>query len=361
MAKRTVSLKDISKACGVSIATVSKALNDHSDISEETKEHVRKVADELGYRPNAAAQALKTKRTNNIGVLFVDEANSGLTHDYFSRVLDSFKTTAEKNGYDITFINSNRSRVNNMSYLSHALYRGFDGVVIACVDFTDPQVYELVSSSIPVVTIDHMFNNCIAVMSDNVKGMRELVTYVYKQGHRKIAYIHDSKKTAVTQSRLSCFYNTLQELSVSVPDEYIEQAPYRDTIRTYEATQKLLDLADPPTCIIYPDDFSSIGGMNAIRERGLRIPEDISIVGYDGIDIARRITPRLTTVVQDTKKIGSLAAQKLIALINNPKGTLIEHLLIEGKLDEGESVSNLNNVEMIRKNNSSDLIRRVSI
>ena len=341
MAKKTVSLKDISKACGVSIATVSKALNDHSDISGETKEHVRKVAEELGYRPNAAAQALKTKRSNNIGVLFVDEANSGLTHDYFSHVLDSFKTTAEKNGYDITFINSSKNRINNMSYLSHALYRGFDGVVIACVDFYDPQVYELVSSSIPVVTIDHLFNNCMAIQSDNIKGIRDIVTYVYNQGHRKIAYIHGIENTAVTQSRLSCFYNTLQELDVSVTDEYVLAAPYRDTEKTYELTQKLLDLDDPPTCIIYPDDFSSFGGMNAIRERGLRIPEDISIVGYDGIDIARQISPRLTTVVQDTKMIGSLAANKLIALINNPKGTLIEHISIDGKLDEGETVAKI--------------------
>ena len=110
-----VSLKDISKACGVSVATVSKALNDHSDISQETKKHVREVAEKLGYRPNAAAQALKTNRTNNIGVLFVDEANSGLTHDYFNHVLDSFKRKAEDSGFDITFINGAGNRLNNMS------------------------------------------------------------------------------------------------------------------------------------------------------------------------------------------------------------------------------------------------------
>ena len=340
MAKRTVSLKDISNACGVSIATVSKALNNHRDIGEETKEHIRKVAEELGYRPNAAAQALKTNKTYNIGVLFVDEAHSGLTHDYFSHVLDSFKTTAEANGYDITFINSGKQN-DNSTYLSHALYRGFDGVVIACVDFYDPQVYELVSSSIPVVTIDHMFDSCMSVQSDNIKGMREMLHYIYDQGHRRIAYIHAYENTSVTQARLACFYNTMQELNVSVPDEYMITAPYRDTDRTYEATKKLLDLENPPTCIICPDDFSCFGCINAVRERGLRIPEDISIAGYDGIELARRISPRLTTVVQDTKKLGSLAAEKLIALINNPKGTLIEHLLVEGKLDKGGSVSKL--------------------
>ncbi|MBE5825814.1 MAG: LacI family transcriptional regulator [Butyrivibrio sp.] len=333
-----VSLKDISKACGVSIATVSKALNDHSDISKETKERIRAVADELGYHPNAAAQALKTNRSNNIGVLFVDEANSGLTHDYFSHVLDSFKKKAEQEGFDITFINADKTRTNNMSYLSHAIYRGFDGVVIACVEFSDPEVTELINSNIPVVTIDHSFYNRISIVSDNIKGIRDLVTYIYEQGHRKIAYIHGREDTAVTQSRLSSFYKTLQELDVNIPDEYVIGAPYRNIEKTLEATNRLLDLPDPPTCILYPDDFAAFGGYNAIRMRGLSVPDDVSVAGYDGIEIARRISPVMTTIVQDTDRIGRMAAAKLIDLINNPKGTLIEQIVIEGRLQPGESV-----------------------
>ncbi|WP_242835895.1 LacI family DNA-binding transcriptional regulator [Butyrivibrio sp. FCS014] len=341
MAKRMVSLKDISKACGVSIATVSKALNDHSDISKETKERIRAVADELGYHPNAAAQALKTNRSNNIGVLFVDEANSGLTHDYFSHVLDSFKKKAEQEGFDITFINADKTRTNNMSYLSHAIYRGFDGVVIACVEFADSEVTELINSNIPVVTIDHSFYNRISIVSDNIKGIRDLVTYIYEQGHRKIAYIHGSEDTAVTQSRLSSFYKTLQELDVNIPDEYVVSAPYRNIEKSLEVTNKLLDLPDPPTCILYPDDFAAFGGYNAIRMRGMTVPNDVSVAGYDGIEIARRISPVMTTIVQDTDKIGRTAATKLIDLINNPKGTLIEQIVIEGTLQPGESVGKI--------------------
>ena len=148
-----VSMKDISAVCGVSIATVSKALNNHKDIGEETKEHIRQVAKEMGYSPNAAAKILKTNRTYSLGVLFVDDEQSGLTHDYFAHVLDSFKRTAEERGYDITFINSCKTRPQRMSYLEHSRYRRFDGVVIACVDFEDPEVEELVRSNIPVVTI----------------------------------------------------------------------------------------------------------------------------------------------------------------------------------------------------------------
>ena len=162
-----VSMKDIANACNVSVATVSKALNDHRDIGEDTKERIRAMAKQMGYFPNSAAKALKTNRTYNIGVLFADEAQSGLTHDFFSYVLDSFKRTAEEHNYDLTFINCAKSRKTKLSYLEHARYRGFDGVVIACIDFNDPQVVELVNSNLPVVTIDHIFNNRIGIISDN--------------------------------------------------------------------------------------------------------------------------------------------------------------------------------------------------
>ena len=220
-----VSMKDIAAACGVSIATVSKALNDHSDIGEETKQHIKEVAKDMGYFPNSLARALKTNRTYNIGVLFEDEAQSGLTHDYFSYVLDSFKRAVEAKGYDITFLNKGR---NQMSYLEHCRYRGFDGVMIACVDFYDPKVVELVRSNIPLVTIDHMFNNRISVMSDNVGGMKQLLQHVYAKGHRRVAYIHGAD-SSVTRERLASFYHNAEALGLDVPDEYIKEAAYRDS------------------------------------------------------------------------------------------------------------------------------------
>ena len=336
-----VSMKYISAACGVSVATVSKALNDHRDIGEKTKERIRQTAKEMGYFPNSAAQALKTNRTYNIGVLFVDEARSGLTHDYFSYVLDSFKRTAEEYGYDITFINCSKSDRNRMSYLEHAKHRGVDGVVVACIDFHDPEIMELARSDIPVVTIDYIFNNRMAVVSDNVNGMNQLLTYVYDKGHRRIAYIHGAD-SAVTQSRLTSFYKTAKDLGLEIPEEYILEAAYRNTKETFKRTLELLDLPQPPTCILYPDDFASYGGMNAIQARGLRIPEDISVVGYDGIPAARHIEPKLTTLKQDTERIGSEAARSLISLIEEPKSTPIQVIMIGGRVLEGHSVKDLN-------------------
>lgn len=335
-----VSMKDISAVCGVSIATVSKALNDHKDIGEETKEHIKQVAKEMGYSPNSAARTLKRGRTKNLGVLFVDDEQSGLTHDYFAHILDSFKRTVEERGYDITFINCCKTRAGRMSYLEHSRYRGFDGVVIACVDFEDPEVEELVRSDIPVVTIDHLFHNRSSIISDNVKGIRDLVHYVYEMGHRRIAYIH-GLDSAVTQSRLSSFYRTCEELGVSIPSKYIREAPYRNTQGTYEETLKLLELREPPTCIFYPDDFSCFGGMNAINEKGLKIPDDISVVGYDGITIARNFEPKLTTIVQNTRRLGEEAAHKLIDLIETPRTTLTEQIVVEGTVFKGNSVKRL--------------------
>ena len=333
-----VSMKDISKVCGVSVATVSKALNDHSDIGEETKHYIRKMAKEMGYFPNSSARTLKTKRSNNLGLLFVEKSQSGLTHDYFISVLDSIKDTAEARGYDITFISGSEQRKDKMTYLEHSRYRGIDGAVIACVDFDSQEVRELAASEIPVVTIDHVLNNKMAIVSDNVLGMKELFNYIYEQGHRKIAYIHGGDESAVTRTRLACFYKEAEERGLVIPEEYIKMADYRNTELTAQMTYELLDLPEPPTCILYPDDFAALGGFNAIRARGLRIPEDISIAGYDGIKLMQCIEPKLTTIKQDTKKIGQYAIEKLLALIEKPRTTLIEQVRVPVRLEKGESV-----------------------
>ena len=332
-----VSMKDIAQRCGVSVATVSKALNGQPDIGEETRSRIEQTAREMGYMTNAAARALKTNRTYNLGVLFVDERRSGLAHEYFSSMLESFKVEAEAHGYDITFINHNVGG-KHTSYVQHCLYRGVDGVVIACVDFTDPQVQELVESGIPLVTIDHVFNNRLAVVSDNVSGLEALVRYVYEKGHRRIAFLH-GENTTVTRNRLTGFYRACEELGLEIPPEYIRACVYHDPDRCAQATRELLALPQRPTCIIFPDDFSYIGGLNVLNEAGLRIPEDISAVGYDGIHLAKVL--RLTTYSQNVEQIGKIAAEQLISLIEHPKTTLVDRIMVPGGLLEGTSVKEI--------------------
>ncbi|MCD8075869.1 MAG: LacI family transcriptional regulator [Lachnospiraceae bacterium] len=332
-----VSMKEIAAACGVSVATVSKALSDHRDIGEKTKRQVRETADRMGYLPNMSARYLKTNRSYNIGVLFEDAAHSGLTHDFFSEVLESLKITAESRGFDITFLNTTSS---DMPYVERAQYRGFDGVAIACFDYSNPKILELLQSSVKVVTVDYIADNRTAVVSDNTSGMTQLMNYILGQGHRKIAYIHGDEGR-VTRQRLASYYRSMEEYGAAIPDEYVQAGLYRDRQLAYEKTEEFLSLREPPTCILYPDDVAAFGGINAIRARGLRVPEDISVAGYDGIRALQYSEPRLTTVRQDMEALGRIAAESLIAEIERPMLTAPTIHTVAGSLLEGQTVKKI--------------------
>ena len=335
-----VSMKDIAIRCNVSVATVSKALNGQQGIGEATRQQILSVAKELGYTANSAARALKTNRTYNLGIVFVDLQNSGFMHEYFASMLNYFRIESERRGYDICFINSNVG-LQDRSYLQHALYRGVDGVAIICADFQDPLVRELAQSNLPVVTLDHAFHNRTAVLSDNCEGMMSLVRHVYEKGHRRLAYVHGND-TAVTENRLTGFYRACEELGLHVPDAYIAACEYHEPASCHAATKALLEQKDRPTCIFFSDDYSSIGGAAAIAEAGLRVPADISVVGYDGIHMAKVMSPRLTTWEQNTEALGRIAADKLIERIEHPRTALPEHIVVKGHLLEGETVKQLN-------------------
>ncbi|VEU81101.1 LacI family DNA-binding transcriptional regulator [Haploplasma axanthum] len=334
-----IKLKDIATACGVSVSTVSKALSDSDEISSEKKKEIIEKANELGYIANASARSLKTKRSQNLGLIFVDNTNSGLGHEYFSVILNSIKQEAENSGYDLTFI-SNKIDFSKKSYLNHAKYRGCDGVVIVSADFHDPNIIELVESDMPTVTIDYEYNNRTSIISDNRKGLEEIVRYLYEMGHRKIAFIH-GEDTDVTRQRLASFYKTCEELKIVVPNEYIKSAEYHIPEYSFYATKELLDLPNPPTCIIYPDDYSYMGGLEEIENRDLKIPDDISVVGYDGIYLSRILRPMLTTYVQDGINLGKMASIKLIEMIENPKSYISERIMVTGYLQKGNTVKKL--------------------
>lgn len=335
-AERTmVSLKDISARCGVSVATVSKALNGHKDVSEATRERLMKVAKEMGYFPNSQARALKTNRTYNIGVMFLDAADSGLTHEFFARLLNSFKTCAETFGYDITFVGRNLGG-RRMTIYEHCRYRNVDGLLIACTDFEDSEVKEVIDGDIPTVTIDHVFDKVAAVLSDNENGINALVQHVLKKGHRKIGFIQGNV-SSVADKRLKAFESAMKRSGIEIPGGYIVRGDFHNAAKAYECTKQLMELPQPPTCIFMPDDFSAIGGMNALRDMGYKVPKDVSVVGYDGIALSQEVSPRLTTYRQNTDAMGRIAAQVLVGLIENPQ-TSQEVFTTDGELIEGETV-----------------------
>ena len=333
-----VTIKELSARCGLSVSTVSKALNDYPDVSEETKALVRAAAQELGYHPNAIARGLKLGRSFSLGVLYEPDAG-GFTHSFFSPVLEAFKAEAERRGYDITFVTHDIGRT-PMTYLEHCRYRNVDGVCIVCADFERDEVRELVSGELPVVTIDHVFNNRTCIQSDNRQGMADLTRHILSMGHRRIAYIC-GQASAVTTQRKTAFLRTMSEAGLSVPDESLVEACYHDPAATREATLRLLGADPRPTCILMPDDYAFLGGREAILSAGLRIPEDISVAGYDGVQLIQLCQPRLTTIWQDTDRIGREAARQLVHLIEQPRTTCPEILPIACRLLEGETISRL--------------------
>ena len=338
--RMSVTIKDVARSCGLSISTVSKVFNGYPDISDATRRQVTEAARDIGYRPNALARALKTNRSYNLGVLFVDENVSGLMHPFFAAVLNAFKEESEKHGYDITFINHNIGTM-EMTYLEHCRYRNVDGVCLACVDFYSAEVAELVNSDIPCVTIDHMFNNRPSIISDNLNGTRMLVNRAVELGHRRIAYIHGQRNSSVTENRIRGFYRAMQANGIAVPDGYVVQGRYDDVENIRAHVQKLLDRPDSPTCILLPDDASYFGTLELLRDRGLQVPNDISVAGYDGIRSAQTVHPRLTTVRQDSEAMGREAARHLIDHIEHPNTAISDPVMIPTEMMEGESLGRL--------------------
>ena len=280
-------------------------------------------------------------KSYTLGILFEDEACNGLTHDFFAAVLNGFKIEAENHGYEITFLNTRKDNPHKKSYLERVQERNIEGVVIICTDFNDPQVKELVSSDIPVVTIDEPMDGVISVLSDNAQGIKNLVYHISGMGHTKIAYIHGNMNS-VTQIRLNNFLEACKKLGIDVPNEYIRQSAYRDINKTAFETEALLRLPDPPTCIIFPDDYAAIGGINIIKAYGLVIPDDLSVAAYDGIDIPSRYDPQITTIKQDMEGMGKTAAERLIKLIESPEEiTDFSDILIETKLVEGHTIKQM--------------------
>ena len=344
MGKFMISIKNIAEKCGVSIATVSKALNNHSDISTNTKNKIKEVAKELGYLPNSQAKALKTNVTYNIGIIFVDNSGNGLVHNYFSSVLNSLKKEVEKNGYDLMFISNNLVGNSPMSFYEHCKYRNVDGVVIACVDFYDSEIIKLLNSDIPAVTIDFFSMKNYSVVSDNKKGMEEIVQFVHEKGHRKIAYIYGDS-SQVTTVRLNAFLETMNKLEIPVEEDYMKQGKYYDPILVEKIVLDMMSLYEPPTCIIAPDDFAAFCISKVLNEAGIKIPDDVSLVGYDGFFLSQASRPKLTTVRQDANLIGLSAAKLLLRLVKKESVPLSSRsMVIKGEFLEGETVKDLLNL-----------------
>lgn len=310
---------DISKITGYSPTTVSKALNDYTDISKKTKKIILEKAKELGYIPNAHARTLITKKSWSIGVLFDEKLDIGIKHPFFSAILETFKKSIESRGYDLLFISKDMGG-KKISYLDHCKIRGIDGIIIISSDFNNKEIEELIDSNIPCVLIDIENDKASTIYSDNSQGCHLAIEYLHSLGHKKIAHIYGSLDTYAGDIRKKGYITALNKLGIQNNDEYMVDGGYFSFDGGYKAMKKLLELDDLPTAVFVSGDFMAIGAINAIKEKGLGVPEDISIIGYDDIDLCKYITPKLTTIRQNTELIGENAADVLINAIDKKSG-----------------------------------------
>lgn len=329
-----VTIKTIAEKCGLSVAAVSKALNGRPGISPERAEFVRKTAQEMGYCANSAAQMLKTNRSHNIGILFENR----LAHEFFSIMLEEIRDTVEARGYDITLLSG--QPWNNAGVYEHAQYRKCDGVIIVQAGWDSDGVQRLAEGDIPVVSIDHIYHGRTAVVSDNVGSMQEIVNYLHRRGHTRIAFIH-GEDGDVTRQRLAGFYRGCQAYGAEPPDKYVIPAKYHEPKDSGQAVQRLMALKQPPTCILFPDDVCYLGGQTALEKMGLSVPEDVSCFGYDGVRLASILRPRLDTYQQNARGIGKEAAEQLISAIEKPKYFAPQVITVGGVILPGGTVKDL--------------------
>lgn len=302
---------DLAKITGFSITTVSKALNNYKDVSEKTRAKILQAAAEMDYLPNAHAQSLSTKKSWAIGVMFSEANEVGMKHPFFNGIIESFRHATEEHGYDLIFASRNL-RNRDMSYLEHFKHRAVDGIVVICSDRMDEQVQELMQSDIPIVVVDMDSANCSVVYSDNTEGARMAVNYLYELGHRHIAHIAGDSSIDAGAARVKGYELAMHALDLPIQPGYLVNAGFFSVEEGKQAMEKLLQLESPPTAVFVAGDQMAIGAIEAVHEHGLRVPEDISIIGYDDIEMIKYITPKLTTIRQDTDEIGEAAAELLI-------------------------------------------------
>ena len=330
-------IKEIAARCGCSAATVSKALHGMPDIGAETKKRIQKVAREMGYVPNSAARTLRTNRSQTIGLLLFLRGTSVWEHEYFAQIAAGIHSVTEPAGYDLCPVSSDQKGIAGF-YLDYCAHRGYDGVIIMSAGFEEPGLRQMVESQIPMVTIDYSFPQLCSVEADNRYGMQEMVRYIIGCGHQRIAFIHGEDST-VTRTRLAAFREACAKHGVHVPPEYIKPSAYRSVEGSARATQELLALPQRPTCIIFPDDYAYIGGRNVILDAGLRIPEDISVAGYDGIPLAELVRPKLTTVSQNAREIGVRTGQLMLKTIHAKGAFTPDHITVPSIFIKGASVA----------------------
>ena len=312
-------IKELARLSGVSVGTVSRALNGYTDVSAETRERIVRLARELDYTPAAAARTLVTERSHVIG-LFLDtgEGHPDVQHPFFHEVLAGLKDMLGAAGFDLLLFASEQpgNGYGPHSYLKRARHHRVDGVVLMGTDASDPEVERLLRSEVACVGVDMPISgaNNRSVMSDNVAGGALAVRHLAELGHTRIATITGLIETAPARDRLRGYREEIQRLGLAYRDDYVVYGDYYvDSGST--GMEALLALEEPPTALFAASDLMAAGALGAIGRAGLRAPGDMAVVGFDDIGFAALTEPPLTTLRQDKAGLGAAAGEVLVSLI----------------------------------------------
>ena len=305
-------IKDVAERAGVSIATVSRALNDKSDVRGSTRERVREVAREVGYSPDPAARSLAGQTTRLVAIIVGDNAgHRDLSLIFFGRVLTAISRRLSESGYDPLLLPPD-----DMGF-DH----GVDAAILIGVDADDRLVRELGAREVPLVGVDVRCRGRSAyVGSNHADGVRLALGHLHALGHRRIAHLAGATNTSAGSERLEAFRREAATLGLEIPEELIRRADF-SSASGYRETCALLALDERPTAIVAASDLMALAALQAIRDGGLQPGHDIAVVGFDDLEAAALAYPPLTTIRQDRRELGTLAASRAIELIEDPDAT----------------------------------------
>lgn len=306
-------IKDVARLAGVSITTVSHVINETRYVSDGTKEKVHDAMNKLNYRPNILARSLRSGETKTIGLIVPDSANL-----FFAEIAKTIEDVGFSHGYNVVLCNSGNNLEKERAYIKTLINKQVDGVIFISSGGTPADVQDLIEAEIPTVIVDRDIKAELVdvVLTDNEHGGYVATQHLIELGHTRIACITGPQQLPPSIRRMEGYKRALQEANLPIEPTYILEGHFQFQ-DGFEGAEQLLTSSKPPSAIFASNDMMAMGVLNAAYRRGLRVPEDLAIVGFDDIQMARAIFPTLTTISQPTSRVGETAADLLLQRIRN--------------------------------------------
>ena len=309
-----VTIKDIARELGISPSTVSRALKDHPDISPETKKAVNELAEKLNYQPNIVALSLRQSKTNTLGVIIPE-----IVHFFFSTVISGIEDIAYSAGYNVILTQSNESSQREMTDMKALFNSRVDGMLLSLSRETTnfDHIESMMAKGVPMVFFDRVYDhpNTSKVIVDDLSGAKEATLHLIEQGCKRIAHIEGPTNLAITKQRLEGYLEALKEKGIPIDKDLIIPCSDPSIEGGKIATEKILAMANVPDGIFATNDPVAMGAMQAIRAKGLKIPQDIAVVGFSNWLFSSMMDPPLSSVDQPGFEMGQEATKLLIRQI----------------------------------------------